>query len=1123
MFKLLRNHLKRAFSGVLACTIISSSLMQSVVSAEEPEKYKYTLFGRNGIMMTADNLCINGNVHTNKEADISKMNGNINGSITTGNDTEKRIKHVYADKKIVETYFTENCKIYESEYVYSDINIHINNPMFCYNNIILDGNVSLNSNIGSLMNINITGEVKNANNSVVYSKFGDITIENDSTANINGLIYVPLGTLTINSPNVSLNGVIIADKIVINGSSININYKNDIARFIGETSEIYDFSGLESLPEEWLGDSDEDDLFDIYEKVIDTDPYVPDTDGDELPDGYEVLTLNTDPLEVDTDENGILDSDEDFDSDNLTNLGEYKNLTDPFNPDTDEDGFFDGDEVYKYKTEPLNPDTDNDGLLDGEESYDGSIYEKYGIYFDPLNPDTNSNGILDGDEVFGQSKQQEVETFDEAITEVTVDMDINGSLDRNLIIESMYDIDAMSTNVFGLVGEPFNFTSSSSFESATITFKIDQSKLGDSKFDNLLILWYNEEEQIFEEMPTIHNATNSTVSTTTTHFSQYMVVDSEKWFTNWENSLNALKKMWIGNTTYQKDMYTIFLIDCSYWMESIDEIRYAIEIGYNGVTRDNYQSIIADMDSPGDVEYSLMKYGRRICNRTTICENIINNMGNDDRAMVMTFSNDIETHHYTWTRSWSDLISGVQKVNNDGTSSYLDKAIANALSYADDDMYKMYRIIVLTHSNVSYSYNLSSYDYTHVDLNIVNLGPGSINGNLESIVHSTGGEVYDVISANDLTYQFGDKVYTPPQYVGEDSDEDGIPDLVELYGLKPNGQPIGTSPYMKDSDKDGIDDNEELQYYGIFSVDELYMNYYCNSISYHSDPANPDTDGDGYNDKEDIDPLFYDEINGLIFQSKHKMGIGYNEGKLADDLKTNDYSDAKLMDISNQFEYQLIDNEEYVIADFVNMSDLFSWGKEADKITREMMNVFLNGTDDYREIKLTNDEGDIFYQSIPSYSSSLLTKKVGDDEQTIRYIAAIKVYLNDLLKKNYGDIIAAKRGIQDIVNFSKVNEIAFSRSNMEYLTGGMTFCINDLWGSYVTITDYKFDGVNYSGNLHFTLYDHFGLDQPDVEKIYVNLAGFRAWFVLQHHQKYNGKYQPFINLMEYDIPFGGTV
>ena len=514
-----RNLFKRIISILTVVTIIVPTFTQLAISAEETDKYPYNIFGRNGIEINAGNLCINGDVHTNKEANITAYGKNINGKITTGNDIEKRVKHVYADTKIREKYFTENCELYEDGYVKSEMNIHINSPIFSYRNIELDGNVALNSNIGTLMNINVTGEVKNANTSVVYSKYGNITIENDSTANINGLIYAPLGTLTINSPNVSINGIIIADKIIINGNSINLNGNDNIARFIGTESEVYDFSDLEYLPEDWLGDTDKDDLFDIYEKVIDTDPFNPDTDGDKLPDGYEVLTLNTDPLEVDTDENGVSDADEDFDNDNLNNLGEYENKTGPFNPDTDDDGLLDGDEIKKYKTDPLNPDTDNDGLLDGEEGYNGTIYKKNGVYFDPLNPDTNGNGILDGDEVFRQYKKQEVSTYDEAITEINVSMSTNGSLERNLKIESMYGIDAMSSDVFAMIGEPFNFETSTKFNEARITFKIDQSKLRDTEFDNLIILWYNEKEQIFEEMPTTRNKTQSTISTKTTHFS----------------------------------------------------------------------------------------------------------------------------------------------------------------------------------------------------------------------------------------------------------------------------------------------------------------------------------------------------------------------------------------------------------------------------------------------------------------------------------------------------------------------------------------------------------------------------------------------------------------------------
>lgn len=868
-----KNFIKKTISGLMALSLLLPSFANLAVSAEEPEKFQYTMFGRNGVEINvSSNLCMSGNVHTNKDAAITANNKNINGKVTTSADIEKRVKHVYVDRKIHETYFTDNYSLYEEEYVYSDTNIHINNPLYCYSNITLNGNVSLNSSLGTLMNINVTGEVKNANNSVVYSKYGNITIENDSTANVNGLIYAPLGTVTINSPNVTINGIIIADQVVINGSSVNINCNDNVARFIGTTSEYYDYSGLEHLPEEWLCDTDKDALFDIYEKVIDSDPFNPDTDGDSLPDGYEFLTLDTDPIEVDTDENGILDCDEDFDADNLNNLGEYHYQTLPFTSDTDEDGLLDGDEVNIYSTIPTDADTDDDKLLDGEEGYNGCIYIEHGIYFDPLNPDTDGNGILDGDEVFAQTKAEEVETYDEAITEVTVDMDINGNIYRNLTIESMYNIDSMSTNVHAIIGEPFNFESESNFESATISFKIDQSKLGNTNFDNLLILWYNEEDQIFEEMPTTHDIVNSSVSTTTTHFSQYMVVDSVEWYHNWNNSINELRKMWSSNNSYQKNLKTILLVDCSYQMSTVDPIDYnQIVINYNGIYAHNYYKISDSIDDDYNAAMVFEEYGKRDCIRAEICENIINNICNKDKALVMTFSNGVETNT-GWSSNWDYLMnggtartSGIQKVNNNGKQSHLNTAIKTALSYTNNSKDDMYRIIVITHSNVGFSYELSSYDYTNVDLNIVNLGPGNIGSYLESIIVSTGGEVYNTVNADELTTQVGEVVTVPPQFIGEDSDGDTIPDIVEQYGLKPNAELINTNPNKKDTD-DGIPDNIELKYFGEQLTSAMTYEQYLASIYCGSDPAKADSDNDGlldgktqYNDKDNtiiapIDP-----------------------------------------------------------------------------------------------------------------------------------------------------------------------------------------------------------------------------------------------------------------------------
>ena len=53
--------------------------------------------------------------------------------------------------------------------------------------------------------------------------------------------------------------------------------------------------------------------------------------------------------------------------------------------------------------------------------------------------------------------------------------------------------DILCSDVVGLIGEPFEIETTSKFDKATLTYVIDKSKLGDTEFDNLLFLWYDEE------------------------------------------------------------------------------------------------------------------------------------------------------------------------------------------------------------------------------------------------------------------------------------------------------------------------------------------------------------------------------------------------------------------------------------------------------------------------------------------------------------------------------------------------------------------------------------------------------------------------------------------------------
>lgn len=127
--------------------------------------------------------------------------------------------------------------------------------------------------------------------------------------------------------------------------------------------------------------------------------------------------------------------------------------------------------------------------------------------------------------------------------------------------------------------------------------------------------------------------------------------------------------------------------------------------------------------------------------------------------------------------------------------------------------------------------------------------------------------MYNAISASNLTYQSGGLIYTPKQFIGEDSDDDGIPDIMELYGLKPNGDPIGTNSYNADSDGDTIPDNVELKYLGEQLTSALTLEQYLAAIYCGSDPANPDTDGDGLDDILDNEPLNSDMHSFLIYET----------------------------------------------------------------------------------------------------------------------------------------------------------------------------------------------------------------------------------------------------------------
>ena len=147
--------------------------------------------------------------------------------------------------------------------------------------------------------------------------------------------------------------------------------------------------------------------------LLGTNPQDPDSDGDGLPDGWELrFALNPlSPCETnaliglsDPDGDGLSNLKEfeygskptsaDGDGDGLDDAEEHAAGTDAFNPDSDGDGLNDGDEVHLYGSSPTALDTDGDGLPDRDEIL------RYGT--SPALADSDGDGLPDDEEILIQ-------------------------------------------------------------------------------------------------------------------------------------------------------------------------------------------------------------------------------------------------------------------------------------------------------------------------------------------------------------------------------------------------------------------------------------------------------------------------------------------------------------------------------------------------------------------------------------------------------------------------------------------------------------------------------------------------------------------------------------------------
>lgn len=489
---------KKALSITLSIIMAMSVLPIAAKAAESSsESYQYVIFtGGTGDSLDFCNssLTINGDIHSNGKMTLNG-GANINGDCGAAEGVEKGSKNlnikneidnasvdkiILINNKIKSTYFSD--KPVKDSYYMSDVNVNLNQSFFSGKDIHLSGNISLNCSIGSENNIILDGNTLNSNNTVIYSEYGNITINNDN-ATVNGLIYAPNGKVTVKGQNFQVNGAIIAKGLKIDSRNVNINENSSVAKFIGNTSEIHDRNlalyaygeydkDTGSVNVMWSG-TDETGTFDImtsengsnYTKcnsVADTNEYAYQLDGMPKKIYFKVIqttsggkTVESNSFSMKKTDNGYELKFDDTDGEGLADVYEKILGTDPKKPDTDGDGLSDYEEVYITGTAPTIADTDGNGVSDADEDTDAdglTNIKEVGLGTQPLTADTDSDVLSDGEEVntYGTDPLK-VDTDGDGILdgdEILLGLNPNDSSDGEPPVNQTISKDEMSVNKY---------------------------------------------------------------------------------------------------------------------------------------------------------------------------------------------------------------------------------------------------------------------------------------------------------------------------------------------------------------------------------------------------------------------------------------------------------------------------------------------------------------------------------------------------------------------------------------------------------------------------------------------------------------------------------------------------
>ncbi len=506
----------------------------------------------------------------------------------------------------------------------------------------------------------------------------------------------------------------------------------------------------------------------------------------------------------------------DFDSDGLTLGQEYEYDTNPFSADTDEDGLCDYEEIYLYNTDPNNSDSDWDEMTDGTE---------INCALNPLLADTDGNGIIDCEETIKQQVRIEgfeKNTLEEVGTLPSVIITGKGDYSEKLNAVAITN-DKTILEINSLVGTPFDLVhdDNMTFESSEISFQISDEILKTISLDELVIASYDKENNALELLDTRYDEVSHTISADVNHYSIYFAINIEQYFfdIDWKNESSKIES---GKAD------VIFVVDTTGSMyDAIQNVK------------NNINQFVTELDDKkvdirlGLIEYQDITYDGTDSTKSYSWYNDVNDFKKQVSALGLGDGGDIP-------ESAVDALHCAQNMKfRSGVNKYIilvtDASYKNGI-VGDSSVTMQDEIDKLVKNNVSTSVVTRTSCYsTYQNLT------SSTNGVTGNIVNNFANELKPLIekmkeNAKGCWVRLSNgsvvRLDSDPALGDEtvDTDEDGIPDVIEL---KSSYKVLVFNPYTQKTE-------------------------FIDTWSFYSNPVDEDSDGDEIYDVDDLRPTIYD-------------------------------------------------------------------------------------------------------------------------------------------------------------------------------------------------------------------------------------------------------------------------